>query len=115
MAIIDFVKYDGAPDIFAWKYPNQELSTWTQLVVNESQEAILYKSGKALDLFGPGRHVLDTANIPLLTGLIGLPFGGKSPFTAEVWFINKIVSMVLNGEHLHLYNYKILNIKFFYQ
>lgn len=93
MAIIDLVKYDGSPDVFVWKYPEQELSTWTQLIVNESQEAILYKGGKALDLFGAGRHVLETANIPLLTALIGLPFGGKSPFTAEVWFINKTVSM----------------------
>lgn len=93
MAVIDFVKFDGSPDVFAWKFPDQQLSTWTQLIVNETQEAILYKGGKALDLFGPGRHVLETANIPLLTSLIGLPFGGKSPFTAEVWFVNKIVSM----------------------
>ena len=93
MAIIDLVKYDASPDVFACKYPDQELSTWTQLIVNESQEALLYKGGKALDLFSPGRHVLETANIPLLTKLIGLPFGGKSPFTAEVWFVNKTVSM----------------------
>lgn len=74
MAIIDLVKYDGSADVFAWKYPSQELSTWTQLIVNESQEALLYKGGKALDLFGAGRHVLETKNIPLLTKLIGLPF-----------------------------------------
>ncbi|MFQ6861117.1 MAG: SPFH domain-containing protein [Beduini sp.] len=91
MAIIDFVKYNGDPDVFAWKCPDEELSTWTQLIVNESQEAILFKEGRALDRFGPGRHVLDTKNIPLLTGLIGLPFGGNSPFTAEVYFINKTV------------------------
>ena len=72
MAIIDLVKYDASPDVFAWKYPDQELSTWTQLIVNESQEALLYKGGKALDLFSPGRHVLETANIPLLTKLIGI-------------------------------------------
>lgn len=93
MAIIDLVKYDGSADVFAWKYPSHELSTWTQLIVNESQEALLYKGGKALDLFGAGRHVLETKNIPLLTKLIGLPFGGKSPFTAEIWYINKAVSM----------------------
>ena len=93
MAIIDLVKYDGSSDVFAWKYPDQQLSTWTQLIVNESQEAILYKGGKALDLFTAGKHVLETANIPLLTTLIGLPFGGKSPFTAEVWFVNKAISM----------------------
>ena len=93
MAIVDVVKYNGGPDVFAWKYPNEELSTWTQLIVNESQEAILFKGGKALDVFQSGRHTLETANIPLLNNIINLPFGGRSPFTAEVWYINKISSL----------------------
>jgi membrane protease subunit (stomatin/prohibitin family) len=76
--------------VFAWKYPNSELGTWTQLIVNESQEAVLFKGGQALDWFGAGRHTLDTANIPILSKLVNLPFGGRSPFTAEIWFINKI-------------------------
>lgn len=46
MAIIDVIKYDGPPDVFAWKHPNQEMGTWTQLIVNESQEAILYKTDR---------------------------------------------------------------------
>lgn len=90
---IDIVKYDGTTDVYAWKYPSQELGTWTQLIVNESQEAILYKSGKALDLFGPGRHTLSTNNVPLLRGIVNLPFGGKTPFTAEVWYVNKVHSL----------------------
>ena len=65
MAVVEVVKYDGSPDVFAWKFPNSELGTWTQLIVNESQEAVLHKGGQALDLFGPGRHTLDTANIPM--------------------------------------------------
>lgn len=89
MAIVEVLKYDGRKDVLAWKYPNQELGTWTQLIVNESQEAVFIKEGKILDIFGPGRHVLSTENIPILSKLINLPFGGKSPFTAEVWFINK--------------------------
>lgn len=93
MAIIDVVKFDGTPDVFAWKFPEQELGTWTQLIVNETQEAILFKGGKALDLFGPGRHTLNTQNIPVLQSIINLPFGGRSPFTAEVWFVNKINSL----------------------
>ncbi len=93
MAIVDVVKYNGTPDVFAWKYPSEELGTWTQLVVNESQEAVLYKSGKALDVFESGRHTLDTANIPLLNNIVNLPFGGRSPFAAEVWFINKVNSL----------------------
>lgn len=93
MAIIEVVKYDGPPGVFAWKYPNQELGTWTQLIVNESQEAILFKGGQALDSFTAGRHTLSTANIPLLSNLVNLPFGGKSPFTAEIWYVNKLNSM----------------------
>ena len=93
MAIIEVVKYNGGPDIFAWKYPSEELGTWTQLIVNESQEALLFKGGRALDLFGSGRHTLDTANIPILNAIIKLPFGGRSPFTAEVWYINRVNSL----------------------
>lgn len=93
MALVEVVKYNGGPDVFAWKYPSEELGTWTQLVVNESQEAILFKGGKALDVFGSGRHTLETANIPLLNNIVNLPFGGRSPFAAEVWFINKAYSL----------------------
>lgn len=93
MAIVEVVKYNGNPDVFAWKYPSEELGTWTQLIVNESQEAILFKGGKALDVFESGRHTLDTANIPILNKIINLPFGGRSPFTAEVWYINKAHSL----------------------
>ena len=93
MAIVDVVKYDGSPEVFAWKYPNSELGTWTQLIVNESQEAILVKGGQICDVFQAGRHTLSTNNIPLLNKLVNLPFGGRSPFTAEVWYINKVFSL----------------------
>ncbi len=88
MAIVEVVKYNGKPDVLAWKYPNEELGTWTQLIVNESQEAVLVKGGKVFDVFGSGRHTLETANIPILNKIINLPFGGRSPFTAEMWYIN---------------------------
>lgn len=93
MALIDFVKWDGSPNLLAWKFPSQELSTWTQLVVNESQEAFLVRGGVYEGPFGPGRHTLSTENIPLLTKLLGLPFGGRSPFTAEVWFVNRVTNL----------------------
>lgn len=93
MAIVEVVKYNGPPNVFAWKYPSEELGTWTQLIVNESQEAILFKGGKALDVFPSGRHTLDTKNIPFLNKIINLPFGGRSPFTAEVWYINRLFKL----------------------
>lgn len=93
MSIVEVVKFNGDPNIIAWKYPSEELGTWTQLIVNESQVAILYKGGQALDVFLAGRHTLDTSNIPILKKLVNLPFGGRSPFTAEVWFINRVINL----------------------
>lgn len=60
----------------------------SQLIVRESQAAVFFRDGKALDTFGPGRHTLTTANIPLLVNLIGLAFSGQTPFKAEVYFAN---------------------------
>ncbi len=60
----------------------------SQLIVRESQAAVFFRDGKALDTFGPGRHTISTANIPLLTRLIGIPFSGETPFKAEVYFVN---------------------------
>lgn len=93
MAIIDLVKWNGNPNILAWKFPSEELSTWTQLIVNETQEAYLVKGGVYQGPFGAGRHTLTTENIPLLSSLIDIPFGGKSPFTAEVWYINRVTNL----------------------
>ena len=93
MAIIDVVKYNGGPDVYAWKHPNEGLSTGAQLIVNEAQEALLFKNGVALDLFPCGQYVLDTDNMPLLTGMIKLPFGGRTPFSAEIWFVNKAYTL----------------------
>jgi membrane protease subunit (stomatin/prohibitin family) len=60
----------------------------SQLIVRESQAAVFFRDGKALDTFGPGRHTLSTANIPLLVSLIGISFSGETPFKAEVYFVN---------------------------
>jgi membrane protease subunit (stomatin/prohibitin family) len=59
-----------------------------QLIVRESQAAVFFRDGKALDVLGPGRHTLSTLNLPILTRALSLPFGFKSPFRAEVYFVN---------------------------
>jgi membrane protease subunit (stomatin/prohibitin family) len=58
--------------------------------VQESQEAVLFSKGQIVGKFGPGKHTLNTENLPILRSLYGLPFGGKNPFTAEIWFVNKL-------------------------
>jgi len=72
-----------------YKYPYENLVMGSQLIVNQSQEALFFRDGRALDVLGPGLHVLSTENIPLLQKLVNLPFGGKTPFAAEVYFVNK--------------------------
>jgi membrane protease subunit (stomatin/prohibitin family) len=96
VALIDVVKWDDPKDMLAWRFPNTELSTMSRVLVNESQEALLFRGGKLLQRFGPGDHTLSTENIPLLSKLVNLPFGGKSPFSAEVWFVNRAVSLDVN-------------------
>jgi excisionase family DNA binding protein len=60
----------------------------SQLVVRESQAAVFFRDGNALDVFGPGRHTITTANVPLLTDLLGKAFNDRTPFTAEVYFVS---------------------------
>ena len=91
MAILDLIQYPNPmPDEIVHRVPEGgagEFRLGSQLVVREAQQAVFVRDGKALDLFSAGRHTLSTNNIPLLGGLIGAPFGGQSPFTAEVYFV----------------------------
>lgn len=92
MALIDRIKYDApADDVLVWKYPSEELRLGSQLIVNESQEAIFVKGGTVLDVFASGTHTLSASSVPILRKLINMPFGGKTPFSAEVWYVNLTV------------------------
>lgn len=97
MAFIDMVEWQPTDsDVYAWKFPHDNLSTFTQLVVRESQEAVFFSKGQILGKFGPGKHTLSTENLPLLRSLYGIPFGKKNPFTAEVWFVNKVMPLTID-------------------
>jgi membrane protease subunit (stomatin/prohibitin family) len=79
------------PDELVRRLPEQgqgDFRIGSQLIVGPGQEAVFVRDGKALDTFGPGRHTITTANIPLLVGLIGKAFGNRTPFTAAVYFVN---------------------------
>lgn len=91
--ITDIIKYEGDNSTFIWKHPCEDFNSLTQLIVHESQEAIFFMNGQALDSFGPGRYTLETQNIPLIGKALNLATGGKSPFHCEVYFINKTEQM----------------------
>ena len=92
MALIDVIQHPSArSDEIVFRVPQQgagEFKFGSQLIVREGQAAVFFRDGKALDTFGPGRHTLGTNNLPLLTGIMGIPFGGMTPFTAEVYFVS---------------------------
>jgi excisionase family DNA binding protein len=61
----------------------------SQLIVRESQTAVFFRDGTALDVFGPGRHTIVTYNVPLLIDKIGKAlFNDRNPFPAEVYFVS---------------------------
>ena len=90
--IFDVIEYfDATGREMVHRIPEQgsgDFRIGSQVIVRESQQAIFFRDGKALDVFGPGRHTISTANIPLLVGLIGAAFSGETPFKAEVYFVN---------------------------
>src|SRR5690554_5878815 len=91
--IVQVVKYEGDNNTFIWKSPIEDFNTGTQLIVHESQEAIFFMDGQALDLFGPGRHTLETQNIPLIRKFLNRSTNDVTPFHSEVYFINKTEQM----------------------
>ena len=91
--IAEIIKYEGDNSTFIWKHPCEDFNTTTQLIVHESQEAIFFMNGQALDLFGPGRYTLETQNIPKLGKILNRTTGGETPFHCEVYFINKTEQM----------------------
>lgn len=98
MALIDVVKFDGLKnrEWLIYKHPSDKLVLGTQLIVQEGQVAIFVKGGTIADVFYPGTYTLSTGNLPILNTIVNLPFGGKTPFSAEVYFINTTVRMDIN-------------------
>lgn len=94
-SIAQLIKYEGDNSTFIWKHPCEDFNSLTQLVVHESQEAIFFMNGQALDMFGPGRYTLETQNIPLIGKTLNRVVGDETPFHCEVYFINKTEQMAI--------------------
>lgn len=90
--IFDVVEYPREmKDELVHRFPETgvaDLRIGSQVIVREGQNAVFMRDGRALDVFGPGRHTITTANIPLLVDLIGVAFNNRTPFTAEIYFVS---------------------------
>lgn len=93
MALIDVVKCDIIDGELCRKFPSEDLKIGTQLIVYPSQTAFFVKGGAICDSFTAGTYTIKTENIPILNKIINIPFGGETPFSAEVWFVNRIVKL----------------------
>jgi membrane protease subunit (stomatin/prohibitin family) len=92
MRIIDVIDHTNVgPEELVWREPQNGSGDWrmgSQVIVGESQAAVFVRGGEALDTLGPGRHTLSVANLPILSSLIGMATSGRTPFTADLYFIN---------------------------
>lgn len=90
--IFDVIEYPNEMrDEIVHRFPEQGIGDYrigSQVIVRESQAAVFFRDGNALDVFRAGRHTITTANVPLLINLIGTAFNGRTPFTAEVYFVS---------------------------
>ena len=94
-SLVSVIKYEGDNNTLVWKHPIEDFNLGSQLIVHESQEAILFVNGQALDSFGPETYTLTTENIPMLRNIVEIPTDGVSPFHCEVYFVNKTVHLGL--------------------
>ena len=91
--LASIIKYEGDNETLIWKHPIEDFNFGSQLIVHESQEAIFFRDGQALDLFGAGRYTLETQQLPLLEKLYKLPTDTEGTFHSEVYFINLATQM----------------------
>ena len=86
--LASIIKYEGDGETLVWKHPIEDFNYGSQLIVHESQEAIFFRDGQALDLFGAGRYTLETQQLPMLEKIYKLPADTERTFHSEVYYIN---------------------------
>lgn len=91
--LASIIKYEGDNETLVWKHPIEDFNLGSQLIVHESQEAIFFRDGQALDLFGAGRYTLETQQLPILEKIYKLPTDTDGTFHSEVYFVNQTTQM----------------------
>lgn len=96
MGILDFVKRgvsemmiarpSESKDLIIYKHPDKTIPMKSQLTVDQDDVAIFFKDRKVVGIVQPGRHTLDSSNIPFLSNLID-SFTGGNVLMAEVYFV----------------------------
>ena len=86
------VESKSSNDYLIWKYPNREIEVGSQVIVNESEEALLFENGQLIEILDAGRHVIESGNIPGMDGIIRRSIGNNSPIKIDIWFVSKVVS-----------------------
>ncbi len=82
------IKWDmGMNDIFVYRHPIENFNIGSQLIVTEGQKALFFRNGKGLDVFGPGRHLLEAQKLPLLEEILKFPTNAELTFDSKVYFI----------------------------
>ena len=93
--LASIIKYEGDADTLVWKHPIEDFNMGSQLIVHESQEAVFFRDGQALDTFGAGRYTLETQQLPILEKLYKLPTDTEGTFHSEVYFFNLVHQMAI--------------------
>lgn len=86
--LASIIRYEGDGETLVWKHPIEDFNFGSQLIVHESQEAVFFRDGQALDSFGAGRYTLQTQQLPILEKLYKLPTDTEGTFHSEVYFVN---------------------------
>ena len=93
--ISEVIEFSGSVDDLVWKSPVEDFNTTSVLIVDETHRALVLVNGVQYGLYGPGRHVLETPNIPGARRLINIPTGGKTSFPCKVFYVNMLHQMAM--------------------
>ncbi|MFO0678552.1 MAG: SPFH domain-containing protein [Polyangiaceae bacterium] len=96
MGVFDFVKNgvremmiarpDNQKQLIVFKHPDQNFPMYSQLTVDSDECAVFFKDGKVQGVLPPGRHTLQTQNIPFLNNIVN-NFTGGQVFISEIYFV----------------------------